>query len=770
MQSEKIKRFRPNIKFGLTKEQVEERINDNLTNKEIDTSTKAIKEILKENIITLFNIINIVLAIAVISVKSFKNLTFMIVIICNTAISIIQEIRSKRTLDQLKVLSKSKVKVLRNGEFIFLDTHELVLDDIFFLETGSEVVVDSYIKTGQVEVNESFITGEVEPVIKKEGDLLLSGSFIISGTCTCQVEHIGLDNYTEKLAYETKKMKPISSEIMRSLQKIVSTISFLIVPVGILLFSRQYYLSNNTIDKAIVNTVAALIGMIPEGLVLLTSTVLAISVIRLSKEKVLVQDLYCIESLARVDTLCIDKTGTITEGVMKVEKEIQLKDIDICPIIKSMNFYLKENNPTARALQDFYGEQDCMEILEVIPFSSERKYSGIITNDKTYVVGAYEFLFSKNDKSLEKTLKKYSNDYRVLVVTEAKNKKLQDIRALGIILIQDKIRKDAKEILEFFKSQDVKLKIISGDNKDTVLGIARRVGLKEELRGIDATSLKTDEDILENIEKYDVFGRVTPEQKKKMVTALQYLGHTVAMTGDGVNDILALKKADCSIAMASGSDATKNVSQIVLLDSNFSAMKEIVKEGRRTINNIERSASLFLVKTIYATLLAIIFIFIEMPYPFIPIQLTLTSVVTIGIPSFILALEPNFSRVKDRFLPHVLKIAIPPAITIVLNILVVFIASTIIGLPYEKTSTLSVIVTGYTSFVLLYKVCSPMNLLRKLLYIVMLSIYIIGAIFFKELFSFANLDLIMILIIIICIILSNNLYKLIEDTVKKFLN
>ena len=752
------------INTGLTTEQVEERKAQGLVNFNTEASTKSVKQIVRENVCTLFNMINIVLAIAVICVGSFKNLTFMMIIILNTLISIVQELRSKKTLDKLQVLASSKVTSIRDGEKVKLDINEIVLDDVLCFEIGNQVVVDSVIREGEVEVDESFITGEAETVFKNKGDMLVSGSFIVSGKATCQVVHIGLDNYTAKIASDTKYIKPISSEIMRSLNKIVSTISCLIVPVGILLFSRQMYLEGNTVSQAVVNTVAALIGMIPEGLVLLTSTVLAVSVIRLSRRKVLVQDLYCIETLARVDTICLDKTGTITEGCMEVVDTI-LKDSNVSleEILANLNSSLDESNPTAKALKEKFGKKETFRLKEVIPFSSKKKYSGAIYEEGAYFFGAPEFLLKSKIKKYKDEIDMYAKDYRVLVLIQAKDKKLSGIKVLGYLLLQDRIRKEAFDTLRYFKEQGVRIKIISGDNPDTVYGIAVRAGLPRSCKKIDASTLKSDQEIIDAVEKYDIFGRVSPEQKKKFILALQSLGHTVAMTGDGVNDVLALKEADCSIAMANGSDASKNVSQLVLLDSNFSSMPHVVAEGRRTINNIERSASLFLVKTIYATILAIGFIFVEMPYPFIPIQLTLASVVTIGIPSFVLALQPNHDRVKGVFLTSVLRRAFPPAITIVLNIVVVFTASNILGFSYAETSTLSVAVTGYTSFILLYKTCLPLNPLRTVLFVTMFIAFIAGF-SFRNLFSFAHFNVVMVLVIIICIIMSHHLYALIEDT------
>lgn len=759
-----IERYTPDIKCGLTNYEVDKRIKDNLVNIDTEVGTKTVSEIVKENVLTLFNIINVVLAIAVICVGSFKNLTFIIIITINTLISIIQELRSKKTLDKLKVVAASKVHVIRNSIEKEIGINEIVLDDIIKVEIGNQIVVDSIIKDGEVEVDESFITGEADTVFKRKGDMLLSGSFIVSGKAICQVEHIGYDNYTAKISSDTKYIKAVSSEIMRSLNKIISTISFLIVPVGILLFSRQMYIEGNTVSQAVVSTVAALIGMIPEGLVLLTSTVLAVSVIRLSQRKVLVQDLYCIETLARVDTLCLDKTGTITEGKMEVMAEVFVEDINISEIIGNINYNLGDNNPTAVALLDKYGKSDTFEIVDKMPFSSAKKYSGIALKDKFYVVGAAEFILKKDDKFLKK-VEEYTNEYRVILLAEALNKRLDNVKPLALLLLQDKIRSDANETLQYFREQGVTLKIISGDNPHTVYGIACRAGFKENAKIVDATTLVTDQDILDAAWEYDIFGRVTPEQKKKLVSALQHLGHTVAMTGDGVNDVLALKKADCSIAMASGSDATKNVSQLVLLDSNFSSMPYVVAEGRRTINNIEKSSSLFLVKTIYATLLAIIFIFIDMPYPFIPIQLSLASTVTVGIPSFILALQDNYDLVQKHFLKRVLKRAVPPAFTIIINILVVFIASKLFNFTYEQTSTLSAVITGYVAFMLLFKTCLPFNKLRIALFSTMVLLYITGFFGFRSLFSFSVLNFRMIVIILLCIGFAHFMYYSFEKII-----
>ena len=768
------KRYNPDKNIGLSKEQVNERIKDNLVNFNTNVKTKSAKEIILENTVTLFNIINTILAVAIILVGSYKNLGFLLIIVLNTVISTFQELHSKSVIDKLSVVSASKVKVLRDKEEYGVNLDEVVLDDIIILELGNQVITDAIIVDGVVEVDESFITGESDTLIKKEGDMLLSGSFIVSGNAKAKVEHIGYDNYTARISSDTKYIKPISSEIMRSLNKIVKTISVIIVPLGILLFARQLYLSGNTLQNAVVNTVAAIIGMIPEGLVLLTSTVFAVSVIRLSKEKVLVQDLYCIESLARVDVICLDKTGTITEGKMEVVDVIPLDGetkASLGDILGSMMAATKDKNATAIAIRDAYYRKPKWKVEEVIPFSSEKKYSGVKFATDTYLIGAVEFVLKDHGKSYQKMLDDYIKKYRVLVLVKVNNygKKNEERKALGFILLQDKVRKEAKKTLEYFKEQGVAIKIISGDNPITVSAIAKRAGLTEKLRVIDLSTLNSKEEIQKAALEYDIFGRVKPEEKHLLIRALKEAGHNVAMTGDGVNDCLALKEADCSIAMASGSDAARSVSQLVLLDSNFASMPSVVAEGRRSINNLERSASLFLVKTIYAGILAFLFLFIEMSYPFIPIQLTLASVVTIGIPSFVLALEPNKERVKGKFLVNVLKKSAPPAFTIILNILLICLAGQMFSLSYAKISTLCLTLTGYTSFILLFKICRPFNRIRLILFSTMFYLFIYAIFNLTTLFSITHFNVFMIFLAFILMYLSHRLYTFFEMLIDKLM-
>lgn len=737
-----MERYKPNIYIGLNSEQVNKRKNEGLVNKNNTIPTKSIKQILSSNIFTLFNFLNVGLAITILLVKSYKNLLFMGVVICNTIISTIQELHSKKVVDKLSILATSRANIIRNGKCVKIDLDDIVIDDIIKYKLGNQIVVDSIIKEGSVLVNESFITGESNNIEKNKGDMLLSGSFIVSGDCIAQVEHVGDDNYTNKISSEAKYIKKVNSVIMNTLNKIIKYVSLIIIPLGIALFFRQYNLDNNNISDAVVNTVAAIIGMIPEGLVLLTSTVLAVSVIRLSKRNVLVQQLYCIETLARVDTLCLDKTGTITEGSMEVKDVIPLVDCDYEQILSAISNELLDDNSTMEAIGIKFNKTSHFKCINKIPFSSQKKYSGVIFEEGTFIIGAPDILINNN--SLNKYLDKYK-DYRVLLLTYSSDIKIKDelpknLKPLALVLIQDKIRYKAKNTLNYFKNQGVDLKIISGDSVKILESIAKRVGF-ENLKSIDLSTITDIDNIKEIAENYNLFARVSPSQKKELILALKANGHTVAMTGDGVNDVLALKEADCSIAMASGSDAARNVSELVLLDSNFDAIPKIVAEGRRTVNNIERSATLFLTKTLYSTLLAILFLFISMNYPFQPIQLSLTSAITIGIPSFILALQPNKNRITGNFFINIISKSIPSALTIVLDIIFVMLLSLVLKLNPDEISTMAVILVAFTGFILLFKLCYPFNKLRISMYVLLILIFIVSVIGLNELFELVLLNI-----------------------------
>lgn len=761
-----MERYQPDIHQGLTSEQVKLRKKENLVYTDKTPRTKTIPEIILRNLITPFNILNTFLALAVLFSGSFKNLLFMGVVICNTFISIIQEIHAKRQIDKLSLLATSKALVVRDGKIQKVSIYDLVLDDIVRFDRGDQVVVDSIIKKGEVEVNESIITGEVEPVYKEEKDMILSGSFISSGTCYAKVEHVGMDNYTSKIASDTKFVKKVRSEIMQTLNKVIKVVSIIILPLGMLLFFKQYSL-HHSLNQAILNTVAAVVGMIPEGLVLLTSTVLAVGVAKLTRYKILVEQLYGLETLARVDTICLDKTGTLTEGDMVITGLVPYqshnqKEMKTLLTLLATNF--EDSNATMAAIKKTYPERLEKEILYQVPFTSKRKWSGVTFQNQSILLGALEFLIKDIPSDMKEMVNTLSQDSRVVVLATSKqsleDRKLpQQIEVIGFIQIQDHIRKEAKQTLTYFKNEGVDIKIISGDHVKTVTSVASKVGITD-LKAVDATTLKDYESIKKAVEEYQIFGRVTPEQKRDMVKALRENGHVVAMTGDGVNDVLALKEADCSIAVASGSDAARNVSEMVLLDSNFDRLPKILKEGRQIINNIERSATLFLVKTIYATLLAICFLFISLPYPFVPIQLTLISVTTIGIPSFILALEPNEKRVKKHFFFNIISKSIPTAVTIVESILMVLLCGSIFHFTKGQLSTICVLTMGFISFILLFRLCYPLNLLRGTLFGSMLVIFLIGAIGLNELFSLSFLPFDRLIFLAIFLLLAYELYRI----------
>ncbi len=733
-------RFTPHPDQGLSGEQVEQRVREGLTNREVEVKTKSVAQIVRGNVITPFNILNMILGALVLAVGSFQNALFLGVAFFNTIIGIFQEIRAKQIIDQLSLIAAPKAQVIRNGELVELDIHSIVLDDILSLSAGQQICSDSVVCKGECEVDESLITGESDPVLKRPGDDLLSGSFVVSGHCLAQVEHVGADNYAAKISASAKYIKRPHSEIMVSINKIIKWIGISLIPISVALFCKQIFISDQEISRSIVSTVAALVGMIPEGLVLLTSVVLAVSVIRLSKHRTLVQELYCIETLARVDTLCLDKTGTITEGTMQVEELIPLCETDALPapyeeILSALTYCLPDKNPTFLALREKYPGQAGWESSMVIPFSSARKWSGAVFSGKgSFLIGASEFLLQEEGNLVQERVEEYANHgYRVLLLVHSPEMLAQaalpeTITPLALLLIRDKIRAEAKQTLEYFAEEGVDLKVISGDNAVTVANIAKKAGLSHADNYVDASTLQTEEELTKAAETYSIFGRVMPHQKLGLVKALKDKGHTVAMTGDGVNDVMALKEADCSVAMASGSDAARTVSQLVLMDSNFASMPLVVREGRRSINNLQRSASLFLVKTLFSTIIAICFIFIDRDYPFLPIQFTLINAFTIGAPSFLLALEPNKERVKGRFVSNVLLKSVPGAITMSANVLLVMLISIYLPFTAEQLSTLCVLATGFTGLLVLLRVCLPFNWLRGGLFVVM-SVTFVAALF-----------------------------------------
>ena len=768
--------FNTDIQHGLTSQEVTERIQKNLVNYNNQPRTKSIKEIIYSNLFTYFNFLNIFLGAAVILaglfsgrlLYSLKNCLFMGVIFCNTVISTVQEIVSKKIIDKLSVISSSKATVLRDGKEEVIEMDNIVLNDIVLLKNGNQIIVDSIIRDGAVEVNESFITGESNTILKKKGDTLLSGSFVVSGSCVAEVIHVGKDNYINTISSEAKYIKENNSVILNSFEKIVRILSVIIIPLGAALFCNQYLIIGSSISDAIINTVAALIGMIPEGLVLLTSSVMAVSIIRLGKYKVLVQQLYCIETLSRVNVICLDKTGTITTGNMKVYDIIPNKNYtkgEFTKILEKITMALYDDSPTFKALKDRFNKDIKVDVLEKITFSSERKFSAVRLTEGAFYIGAYEYVL-KSEKNLDYSLiNDYQQDYRILVVCKNKeqlSKTPTNLEVIGFVLIEDEIRKEAKDTLEYFKSQGVKIKIISGDNPLTVLNIAKKAGIKDDLKAIDASIINED-NVEELVVENDIFGRVTPRGKKLIILALKRLGYITAMTGDGVNDVLALKEADCSVAMASGSDAARAVSQIVLLDNNFASMPKIVAEGRRTINNIERSASLLLVKTIYTILIILTCLFTQNEYFFIPIQLTLITTCTIGIPSFVLALEPNTNIVSGNFILKIFKNSIPAGVTVFLNIVIIILFENAFALSDEVVNALAVLLTGTTGFIHLYKISKPFNLLRGFLFAFLLLAFLYGVIFQYSFFDLSSMNLQIALILFLLIIFSANSYDFLHN-------
>lgn len=764
------------LQMGLTYQQVRERIDSGKVNVDATVPTKSVKRICYENIVTLFNIINIILFVLLILVGSYKNMLFMGVVVCNTAIGIIQEIRSKRSVDKLSILVSKKVTAVREGDETNIDVEDIVLDDIILLKRGSQIPSDCVVVSGECNINESLLTGESDLILKKCGDQLYSGSFVSSGECYARVNRVGNDNFASKINREAKYIKKVNSEIMTTLKKIIKVCSIIIFPVGGLLFSAKFFFFKNGLYDSVVSTVGALIGMIPEGLVLLTSSVLAVSVIRLSRSKVLVQELYCIETLARVDVLCLDKTGTITCDEMEVTKVIPFVDdnekIEIA--LSSVSKYSEDDNSTIKSIREYCRDFKSIKPQYSIPFSSEKKWSGAVFEDGfSYIVGAAEFILKDRERFADvfNTISAVDEPVRILLLAGIDSKingdfDSNEVKPLALVLIRDKIRSNAKQTISYFSEQGVNLKVISGDGVNTVCNIAKEAGIPGAEKAVDATTLKTDESIEDACDKYNVFGRVTPNQKKQLILALKKKGHTVAMTGDGVNDVLALKEADCSVAMAAGSEAARNVSQLVLINNDFSSMPKVVAEGRRTINNIQRSASLFLVKTIYSIVLAVIFIFLSSSYPFQPIQLSFLGGLTIGLPSFVLALQPNKDRIKGRFFVNVISRSIPGALCTIGSILAVTFIGGSLGFSSAEVSTMAVYMTAVIGVMMVIRLSIPYNGLRTALLCVIISGLLLGFVLLDNLLSIVPLDafqyIFLGILTIISVVVFNVLYTVIE--------
>ena len=817
---------------GLTNEQVQERIAEGKVNVNENPNTRTYKQIILENTLTFFNFLNIALLVLVLFVRSYKNSMFMGIILINTVIGIIQEIRAKKTIDKLAILTESKTVVLREGKKWSISTEKLVLDDLIFLKTGDQVPADVKVLEGTVEVNESLLTGESDNLSKSQGDELFSGSFVTSGEACCQVIHVGKDNYASQITSEAKEFKRHNSELRNSLNAILKVISIIIVPLGAMLFYKQYMIVGDTLKDSVVNMVAAVLGMIPEGLVLLTSVALTLGSMVLATKKTLVQELYCIETLARVDTLCLDKTGTITEGTMKVE-DVQLYDTaqttvvqhtakfdpetgepvqnvsalkpevtvsaekengqiqetvnletvsqeerqklqEIDHIMGNMMSVLHDQNATADALRKRFPSRNDLKLIHAIPFSSDRKYSGAVFEGRgTYLMGAAQFLFPEGNEELLEHCSSYAQEgYRILVLAHSEQETKGTERPTGLeplvlFLITDVIREEAPDTLAFFDSQGVDLKVISGDDPVTVSAIAKKAGLKNANHYIDATTIKTSEEMQRAVAECSVFGRVTPQQKKQMVQALQSQKHTVAMTGDGVNDVLALKEADCSIAMAAGSDAAKNIANVVLLDSNFGAMPHIVNQGRRVVNNIRSAASMFLIKTIFSVLLSLITIFFGDAYPFEPIQMSLISACAVGIPTFLLTQENNYNKIDHTFLRHVFMNAFPAAVTITGCVFTIMLVCQDVYHSNVMLNTACVLVTGWNYMSALRTVYSPLNTYRKVIIYGMQFAFFISAVVLQDLLTLGSLEFGMIILVFVLMTFSPILIETITEWIRR---
>lgn len=689
------------------------------------------KSIVRRHTLTLFNFIIFFLAVVILLTGHLKDTLFIFIAIANALIAIINDIHAKNEVEKLQLIAEKHAHVMRDGIEVEIEPSELVKDDIIILHSGDQIICDSVVVDGFIEVNESFVTGESDSIKKSEKDPLISGSFIVSGSCLARITAVGEKNTTNQILESAKAIKTDTSELFRSMQRIVKYISIALLPISIFLFLNQYSLAEGDLGLAVASTASALLSMIPEGLMLLISSVLALATIRLSEKHVLVSDMYSIETLARVDTICLDKTGTLTTGNMLVEKSIPLGDStgkDLSFAVRSIINNLSDKNSTSEALQLFFKNVSTEAAIKVVPFSSERKYSGACFESVEYYMGAYEFLPTKNHDFLEKE-QKYAKDFRVITIMKKQIEKGKTTDTiLGFVLLRDEPRKNAKEILTYFKENDVDVKIISGDNLATIEKVCSDLRL-DSFNPIDLSTLTkkpTEKEWEEIANSHNLFARVRPDEKKFLVKALESSGHTVAMTGDGVNDVLALKEADCGISLGSGTDAARKVARLVLLDDDFSVIPDIIAEGRRTINNVTRSSSLFLNKTIFAAILSITFIFINYIYPFTPVEMSLINPLMIGIPSFLLALEANYDRVTTSVLKNAIKYSLPTALCTVLSIILLVIAAEFLGFTQEMTTTASYVLTLVFGFFLIYRISRPLNRYRKNLLVALISVAILA--------------------------------------------
>ena len=773
-------RYNPEYKKGLTSQQVQEHRLHGWTNKAVEPPSKTTKEIVHENVFTYFNLIFVVLAVLLCLVGSFRDLTFLPVIIANTLIGIIQEIRAKQVLDKLTMLNAPRASVVRDGKRTVINAEDLVVDDIVIFKAGDQVCADAEVSAGEVQVNESLLTGEADEITKRKGDKLMSGSFIVSGQCHARLDKVGEDSYISKLTLQAKAMQSKEqSEMIRSLDKLVKCVGVAIIPIGIVLFSQAFFIQHDGFRESVTSMIAAVIGMIPEGLYLLASVALAVSSIRLAQKKVLLHDMKCIETLARVDVLCVDKTGTITENTMKVQKLIKTDEYDekekggLSLLVGDFAAAMTNDNITMATLKEYFTKASGKKVLSKTGFSSATKYSSVTFEDGAYVLGAPEFVLKeKYDDYAEEITEYASTGSRVLAFGiydgEVDGKPLtHGILPFGFVLLANPIREAAKETFEYFAEQGVEVKVISGDNPVTVSNVAKQAGIKNADRYVDASEFEDEQSMRKALLNNTVFGRVTPSQKRKFVRILKEAGHTVAMTGDGVNDVLALKDADCSIAMASGSDATAQASQLVLLESDFSCMPEVVLEGRRVVNNIQRSASLFLVKNIFSFLLSVASVVFMFTYPLEPSQVSLISMFTIGVPAFFLALEPNKNMIKGHFLTNVLLKALPAALTDALAVAALVIFGRTFDVSSTDISTAATMLLAIVGFMILYKISAPMNKIRFSIVSGCIAGLLFCSIFLKDLFAITSMTKECIMLFVVFAIATEPVLRYLTTLVEK---
>lgn len=778
---------------GLTDEEVRQRVEEGLTNRADISTDKTTKEIVISNVFTYFNLIFLVITILLIMVGSFRNLTFLPIIIGNTVIGIVQEIRAKKTLEKMSLLNAPHADVIRNGSVKQISTEELVKDDVILLTAGKQICADAVVISGNIQVNESLLTGEADEVEKTEGSTLMSGSFVVSGECYARLEKVGNESYISKLSLEAKSMgDKEQSEMIRSINLIVKWVGIVIIPIGLILFWQSHFVNGESITKSVTSTVAAIIGMIPEGLYLLTTVALALSTMKLARKKVLLHDMKSIETLARVDVLCVDKTGTITEPDMKLKEIFLCKNSgadgtqtaltldELKSLILDYANASVDNNATMLALKAYAAEAltnntSALHRTAVSQqaFSSSLKYGSVTFSDGTYLLGAPEFIMHEDFARIEEEIIPYADKGdRVLLFARYNGENVENgingsVTPLGFVALANPIRANAVKTFEYFKSQGVAIKVISGDNPRTVSRIAIQAGIESAESFVDAATLDTEDKIADAVNKYTVFGRVTPKQKKQLVKALQAKEHTVAMTGDGVNDILAMKDADCSVAMASGSEAAAQAAQVVLLDSDFAHMPDVVYEGRRVVNNIQRSASLFLVKNIFSLLLSLFSVILMVTYPLEPAQVSLISMFTIGVPGFLLALEQNKDRIKGHFITNVMLKALPGGLTDVIAVGALVVCGEVFCISDASIGTIATLVLSVVGFMILFKISEPLNGMKYAVIIGNIAGLVFSGFFLKKLFALTDLSNICILLMIVFGFAAESLFRNLTLLVEK---